>query len=472
MRDRMPPAAVAGCAIAAVWFLLYVGNVGGWRFQVYGLRASTPVLLLLATWVAWRAATVSRMRGARRYSVLTAAAWGTMATGAIVAVASGLRTGSWPYPSTNPLVNLADIVAMALVLAALLSVPVRTRWSVSNIRLALDMATVMLAGTIFLWYFVVWPRLGEGGILVLTMMLLKTGGMLVVLFAVVRLAMGGPLEVSRRSLVLSSAAAACTVAVTVLQRALAGTPYLHFALAAWALFLGLLTAGAAAQLNDSRTGRAAAPPARQRPASPMPYAAVAVTHGLLIDALLHGLDARSWPVIAGSVLLTALVAVRQIIALRDNTRLLIKLDTNVQALRQAMSREQVLSDLGTTLLTTTGADHVHRLAARAAAGLVADCPGARAAVITTTPQEPDTYVIVEAAGDDAESLRGVRLPAKAIPGELRSRLSAGEEIRERSLAHVGITASTTAADKAVTLISVRRFVSSVGRVPCPSSVPA
>jgi diguanylate cyclase (GGDEF)-like protein len=82
------------------------------------------------------------------------------------------------------------------------------------------------------------------------------------------------------------------------------------------------------QYRRFRTGRVAAPVARRRPYSSMPYLALAGIHVLLIAVLsTRGLDLRAWALQAGAVLCTGIVVVRQLTAFIDNARLLAERDS-------------------------------------------------------------------------------------------------------------------------------------------------
>ncbi|MDI6104832.1 GGDEF domain-containing protein [Actinoplanes sp. NEAU-A12] len=454
MRYRTPSVALAALALSAFWVLVHLIGVGGWAFQFYGYRFSAPVLLLTSAWLSWRTARLATRPGARRFSLLAAASWTTTACGSTIALAESLVTGSATYPSGNPVVQLIDVVALSFALVALLSVPVRSRWSASNVRLGLDMAIVMVTAVLFCWYFFVQPALGDDARGFLTaMILIRTCGILVAIFAVVRLLLGGVAEISRLALITWMIAGVFLVAVSVLQRTLPG-PHLHFALALWALYLHLLTKVAVAQHrkvtgHGEATANTSAPV--QRPNSLSPYIAVALGYALLVVALTRGLDNRSWPLVAGAILLTALVVARQIVGLRDNGRLVVKIDASMQALREAMNREQVLNDLGTGLLTTTDSAQVHRLAAGAAATLVAGCPGARAAIVRVTSDDPDTWTVLHAAGAGAEVVAGVRLASDCVPDELLARLADGQVISGPGLTALGVAGLDTVGGRPVTL---------------------
>ncbi|KUL27149.1 GGDEF domain-containing protein [Actinoplanes awajinensis] len=433
--------------------LLLVADLGGWTLQVTGYRVSAPLLSAAAAALCWRAARRTRLAGARRYSTLTALGWTVMTAATGWALGYMLVTGDHRYPSPSPVVWVGDITVMLLVLAGLLTVPIRARWSASNARLALDVAIVQVAGMLFVWYFLIYPHLlGHGGF-VPAMVMIKTCGVLVVLFAIARLVLGGPVQVGRRSLLWSGLAAGCNVVVPVCQRVLAEDEQ-HWTLAVWMLFAGLIIAAGAAQLRTVAGEGVAAPEEAtgHRPTSLVPYLAITAACALLIGALLGGLSGRSWPVVAGSILLTGLVVLRQVIGLRDNTRLLVRVDASLSALRQAMTREQILNDLGTGLLTTNDLAQVQRLAASAAAALVADCPGGRAVIVSVTPDDPDNWTVLHAAGDGAATVAGFRLPSDAVPGPLLARLASGEVISGTTLGALGVVGLDTLGDRPILLL--------------------
>jgi diguanylate cyclase (GGDEF)-like protein len=452
MPYRTPPVAMTALTLSGVWVLVHLTGAGGWPFQFYGYRLSAPLLLLATAWVAWRTARLAGGRGARRFSLLIVASNTTMTIGSVIALVEAVATGQTRYPTGNPVVQVLDLVALLFTLGALLSVPMRVRWPASGVRLGLDMAVVMITGVLFCWYFFIHPAFrATDGTWVPAVVMIRTGGLLVAVFAVVRLVLGGVAEVSRRALLVWGGAGVAVVTVGVLQRVLPGQ-YLHLVLAVWALavHLGLWMTVLQHRKVSGHT-EAARPAPVQRPTSLTPYVAVAAAYTLLVTGLLRGLDSGSWPLVAGSILLTGLVMARQFIGLRDNGRLLVRIDAGMRALREAMEREQVLSDLGTGLLTTTDSAQAHRLAARAAAALVAGCPRARAAIIRVTPDDPDNWTVLEAAGDRAEEVEGVRLPGECVPDELLARLSAGEVITAPGLAAAGVTGPPVVDERPVTL---------------------
>ncbi|BAL91515.1 hypothetical protein AMIS_62950 [Actinoplanes missouriensis 431] len=443
MRFRTPPVAWAGYALAAAWFVLHLSNAGGWDAQIVGYKIFSPVLSAVPACLAWRGWAAARAAGlpaVRRHLLLTSGAWTFMAAASSIAFYHLVVDGDTSYPSPFPLMQACDFATLVLILAGLLSVPVRHRWSASKLRLGLDMGVVLLAGAIFSWYFLVYPAISRPGaeMSLPIFIFVKTTGLMVVLFAIARIMLGGVEELSRTAMMFAIAATVVQSLLNVMQQTVAGTAYAHLALATRQIFIALLIAMGVAHLRRIAVGSAAAPRAGRRPASLMPYLAVAAADALLIVALLGGLDARSWPVLAGTITLTALVVVRQLVGMRDNNRLMVRVDASLGALRESMGREQILSDLGVALLRATDAAGVHKLAAEGAAALLTGCPGARTAVVTVSPDDPENWTVAEASGASSHELAGVRVATEAVPGDVLARLAGDEMITVPGWPSLGI----------------------------------
>ncbi|WP_127503124.1 sensor domain-containing diguanylate cyclase [Actinoplanes solisilvae] len=150
---------------------------------------------------------------------------------------------------------------------------------------------------------------------------------------------------------------------------------------------------------------------------------------------------QSWSGTAQAVVVAAVLLVV--------VRLLAGRDADLRALRRAVSREQVLSELGTALITTTDVADVHRLAVGAAGTLLADCPGARATMIGL---DAGAFKVTEAAGAHADAIVGRSVPATEAPAGLISRLLAGEIVVVRDLAALGYPDLEPEVDRPYTLM--------------------
>lgn len=141
-----------------------------------------------------------------------------------------------------------------------------------------------------------------------------------------------------------------------------------------------------------------------------------------------GMAVRSYPALSHPVLLPLLSSVVAALAWagwRRHEQLVRRLDVSVAALRGAMAREHVLSELGTAMLGTTDAGQVHRLALDAATELLDGCSNARTSIVVAGPDR-DVWTVVRASGHDSDALSGVEVPGTAVPASLITRLAAGE----------------------------------------------
>src|SRR4029453_13079014 len=92
-----------------------------------------------------------------------------------------------------------------------------------------------------------------------------------------------------------------------------------------------------------RVGGPSADPPRvsRRPYSLLPYLALAATDVLLVFATVRQIDRRTPIVVAGAILVTSLVAVRQLAAFIDNTRLLRSLREHKDQLHHQASHDSL-----------------------------------------------------------------------------------------------------------------------------------
>ena len=100
-----------------------------------------------------------------------------------------------------PVIQVLYLVAVILAVIALLSIPGSVPWSTSRLRIGLDMATVLLAGAVFLWYFSIAPVLErDAGALQVVSSLAQSTGVLVAVFVVARAVVTGTRGVRRAAL--------------------------------------------------------------------------------------------------------------------------------------------------------------------------------------------------------------------------------------------------------------------------------
>ena len=431
MPFRAPVPAVAGCVLCVLWFGMHLLGAGGWTVQLVTFVVVSPFLSVLLVVLAWRARRAARhagLYGAARHLTLGAAGWAVMTVSWLLSLGYLVRDGTASYPWRHPLVGVLDLVVTVLIVAALLSTPVRTRWSASRLRLGLDMATVLLAGMTFLWHLVVQPAIAGPSPVPPVFLLVAGAGVLLALFAAARLVVAGIAEISPRAMVLAGGAGLAQMAFDVLQRLPPGSQHANLLLAARPVFVGLLIVTYLEHLRSIARGGPAQIRREGRTFSMLPYLAVVATDVLLVHAMIVGHGSSHWGVLGGTIALTALVMIRQIVGLRDNDRLVRRVDAGMQALRAALAREQLLGDVGTELLRTTDVDRVYELAVRTAVRLLDECSQARCAVLAADPEVPGGWQVVRTAGAGAESLHGLRLSGDDLPEPVMAELTAGRVV--------------------------------------------
>ncbi|MCA2214808.1 putative bifunctional diguanylate cyclase/phosphodiesterase [Jidongwangia harbinensis] len=230
--------------------------------------------------------------------------------------------------------SIVYVLAMLVLLWALLRLPMaRDDGTRQMFRFLLDAATVSVTMGIFGWYSTAgsggWGRTDPVPLIVLAILGLIGS------LAFVKVAVSGLGGLDRGTVRLLAAGAAVG--------ALGGGLFpmlvdVHPGLSGSQLFVPatmLLTAFAADR--QRRAAHLPRPPQQRRATSLVPYLAVAATDGLLLTVS----EQAGGPVLTvalAAVILTVLVVVRQVVALRDNARLLSRVDTNLLQLNRYQSQ--------------------------------------------------------------------------------------------------------------------------------------
>ncbi|MET0417165.1 MAG: GGDEF domain-containing protein [Actinoplanes sp.] len=292
-----------GGMLTGFWILLAVQHLG------YGVMA-------------WR---VARTGGpARRLWLCVAGAGVAMSVGDVHQVFQAATDWRDPasYLGTGPGLG-SLLLAMILLLVGLLRHGAGTGTG-GRSGTRLDVATVMAGAATAGMLLIALPSGPRDASWALTLgvtLLVQPGIFLLVLFAVVRLVIGGRSPFSRVAGWINGVAAVVQVGL----QAVPGDHYLDPQRGAWLaganLFTGSLVVIAARY--EERHRSAISDERERRPYSWLPYGAMLLTWALGIGVLAaQGLNWRAWAVIAGAMLTTALVVARQAAAFRHIGELL------------------------------------------------------------------------------------------------------------------------------------------------------
>ncbi|MFI5935078.1 putative bifunctional diguanylate cyclase/phosphodiesterase [Actinoplanes sp. NPDC051494] len=213
-----------------------------------------------------------------------------------------------------------------IIMYALFRLPLERGSPGELVRIALDAVTVALAAAVFIWHFSTRAALENSDTAAVYLTMLVTLIALLAVFAVVKFVFSSHLHVDNGALRLLALAMLVGAVGPIFRPVfeavdptlfpnMAGPPVVYF-LAAWA----------ADRQRVARTvRRRGAVTPRRRPFSLLPYVAVAAVDGLLIRATWTE-SSDELVMVGAAVLLTALVVIRQLVAFRDNSRLLGRLD--------------------------------------------------------------------------------------------------------------------------------------------------
>ncbi|MGH7525506.1 MAG: putative bifunctional diguanylate cyclase/phosphodiesterase [Gemmatimonadales bacterium] len=250
----------------------------------------------------------------------------------MVLVGNAISTWYSAVLQQNPPVSWADLFYLSdslLTLGALLSFPlarrpVRERW-----KFGLDAAMVLVGGGVAIWYFSVRPTAAseESSLVVTLLAFAYPLASLLVLLGVTTVLLRRPIDANRLAFgLLVGGVTVSIVADLTFNWVLVETGARS---ASWTdavyLLCYVMLIGSAERYYRRPVGRTVAPATprpRIQPLSPLPYLAVASTYALLLVAVINPWTDPVSGLAAGALLVTVLVVVRQLLAVRENVRLL------------------------------------------------------------------------------------------------------------------------------------------------------
>jgi diguanylate cyclase (GGDEF)-like protein/PAS domain S-box-containing protein len=338
--------------VSVVWFALVAihpiePTALGW--------ALSPVSSALAALVCWRSggaqSGATRLFWRRAGFALAVFTLG-VASHAVDSVHADLSAATRLSMTTSVLYSLG----VGLFLWPLFRLPLGLRSRSQRTALWLDIGTVMAAVAIFLWHFsgdalVATP--GQSTAAAATGIVLVVAGLTSIL-VVAKVAMTGTATLQRPALRMLGGALAIGGLGSTLTGFLADRPYLDPSLLTVPIAVGMIAVAARRQVTAAalRTSSTTRP---RRRYSLLPYVAVAATDALVLVSIAQ--DAADRLLIAAvAVGLTALVAVRQVTAFRENDTLFHRLDAGLLELRGHERRFRSLVQNATDVVSISAPD--------------------------------------------------------------------------------------------------------------------
>ncbi|HET9466342.1 MAG TPA: EAL domain-containing protein [Gemmatimonadales bacterium] len=281
--------------------------------------------------------------------------------GAMVFIGNAISAGYVMTLHDSPPVSWADPFYLSdslLTLTALLSFPLARRTRLERWKFLIDGSMVLVGGAVVIWYFSVRPTAAsqESSIVVnLLAFAYPLAGMLVLL-GVTTVLLRRPIDGNRLAfgLLVTGVSTGVVADLTFnLVQLEVGSRSASWADAVFLLCYVLLIASAELYWRRpvARREASAVPFTRFQAISPLPYLAVGTTYVLLLVVSLRPWSDPMSGVALGALLVTGLVVLRQLLAVRENVRLLAE-----HAARQNEARFRSLVQHSSDVIIVTRAD--------------------------------------------------------------------------------------------------------------------
>jgi diguanylate cyclase (GGDEF)-like protein len=347
LRDRflltLTALTVAGFAV----FFLFEGSS---RHQVQSFWAAQVPLDAALAYGGWRLSRVAPVRFRRFWSMI-AFGGASFTVGDSYQYLHTVFAAGTPMIDGGPVQSAFFAVGMSSNVIACLIFPQGLRTGREKFVFWLDAATVLVGGGVMAWCFAVNP-LGGGQTDRVTASI-TAALVIVAAFSATKVALIPKPPMARIAAWPMVAAALIQGVSTFLPGPFQGQD--HAYVFAIRLLPSLLIAvGPRIQELTVRID-GSHPTAKRRPYSLLPYGMIAVTFVIFFAMLPDRVSSQLWGAIAGIVIITCLVAVRQLVAFQDNMVLIKRLDVALDGLRdqEVLLREQASTDGLTKLANRT-----------------------------------------------------------------------------------------------------------------------
>jgi diguanylate cyclase (GGDEF)-like protein/PAS domain S-box-containing protein len=281
--------------------------------------------------------------------------------GAMVFTGNAISAGYVLTLHDSPPVSWADpfyLTDSLITLTALLCFPLARRTRLERWKFLLDGAMVLVGGAVAIWYFSVRPTAAsqESNVVVNLLAFAYPLASMLVLFGVTTVLLRRPIDSNRlafRLLVTGVSVGVVADLTFNLVQLEAGSRSASWADAVFLICYAMLLASAELYWRRpvARREAAAVPSIRLQPISPLPYLAVGTTYALLLTVALRPWADPISGLAIGALLVTGLVVLRQLLAVRENVRLLAE-----HAARENEARFQSLVQHSSDVIIVTRAD--------------------------------------------------------------------------------------------------------------------
>ncbi|MDT7787342.1 MAG: hypothetical protein QOF58_5761, partial [Pseudonocardiales bacterium] len=281
--------------------------------------------------------------------------------GATVFIGNAISTGYVLTLNESPPVSWADpfyLTDSLLTLTALLAFPLARRTRLERWKFLLDAAMVLVGGAVAIWYFSVRPTAAsqESSLVVNLLAFAYPLASMLVLLGVTTVLLRRPIDGNRLAFGLLVTGVSMGVVADLtfnLVQLEVGSRSASWADAVFLICYVMLIGSAELYWRRPvpRRETSAVPVTRFQAISPLPYLAVGTTYVLLLVVALRPWTDPISGLAVGALLVTGLVVLRQLLAVRENVRLLAE-----RAVRQNEARFRSLVQHSSDVIIVTRAD--------------------------------------------------------------------------------------------------------------------